>query len=57
MNDNLFYTLVSLFFIVLVYPLYRLIKVVQQEIWMYKNRNRPRVVNQLLWKIAYSKGK
>ena len=57
MNDNLFYTLVSLFFIALVYPLYRLIKVVQQEIWMYKNRNRPRVVNQLLWKIAYSKGK
>ena len=57
MNDNLFYTLVSLFFIVLVYPLYRLIKVVWQEIWMYKNRDRPRVVNQLLWKIAYSKGK
>lgn len=57
MNDKLFLTATSLFFLALVYPLYRLIRLVQQEIWMYKNRQRPRVVNQLLWKIAYSKGK
>jgi len=56
MNDKLTtLTAVFLFFFALVYPLAYLYRLVNREIWMYKNRNRPRVVNQLLWKIAHSK--
>lgn len=55
MNDKLSLTAVFLFFFALVYPLYRLIRLVQQEIWMYKNRKRPRFVNRLFLKIANSK--
>lgn len=55
MNDKLALTAIFLFFFALVYPLAFLYRKVNQEIWMYKNRNRPRVVNKLLWKIAHSK--
>lgn len=58
MNDKLFLTIISLLFLGLVYPFYRLIRRAQEEIYVWKNRkNRNPAASRLLWKIAYSKGK